>query len=206
MTLSLGLDFIGMGAFTPGNTLLNGSEADGTNILTGGLEDFTSGWSALNVTLTANNTTAPNGATTAARILEDVTNDRHGVELFIVASANTSYTCSIYAKSITRRYLSVAPTSSGGRGIYGIFDLQTGVVVSTGTTSPDGSTAVGSSSCQAGANGFYKCTISGVLDASAGNFYLKLYLSDISNPGTPNYPSYAGNTSNGAYLWRPKVV
>jgi len=188
--------------------LLDGSESDGTNLITdSGHLDF-SGWNTLNSTLTANNATAPDGTTTAARMLEDSSTGRHILYLtpgFITAGG--TYTYSFYAKSITRRYFQLLV--AGSSKIYAYFDLQTGTVTDSGTANPDGSTAVISTNCEAGANGFYKCTLRGICDGTSTLPYFVPSLSDVATYGSPldaNSPSYAGNTSNGAYLWRPKMT
>lgn len=194
-----------------GGSLLDGSESDGTNKLTGGEVDFTSGWSALASTLTANNALAPDGATTAARMLEDTSTGRHILyyygAFFLTPSAPATY--SFYAKSITRRYIQLIGAGTGGTLIYAYFDLQTGSVTDSGSVNPSASTAVTATSCQAAVNGFYKCTLTGIVDDTSTNTFFQACLSDVATYGSPldsGSPSYAGNSSNGAYLWRPKMV
>jgi len=205
MTLSLGLDFIGMGAFTPasGAALLDGSEADGTQLLPS--TDF-SGWGSLGGTFTANNTTAPDGTTTAGRFLEDTSTARHG--MYSVGgwsfTAGTSHTYSFYVKSITRRYFQLLVSGTGK--IYAYFDLQTGTVTNSGV---DTGTSVTATSCQAAVNGFYKCSLTGIVDGSSTAPFVHAMCSDVATYGAPldsNSPSFTGNAANGLYLWRPKVV
>lgn len=205
-----GLELIGFGAFTPaGSSLLDGSEADGTNILSGGLLDFSSSWGTLNVSLTPNNGLAPNGATEAAQMLETAANDRHGIYASVSFSitAGGSYIWSVYAKAITRRYLQIAVAGSGK--IYAYFDLLTGVVTTSGTLTPDGATVVSAVNCQAAVNGFYKCSLAGIVDGVSATPFLQYMTSDVGTYGAPlssDSPSFTGNTSNGVYLWRPKVA
>ena len=188
--------------------LLDGSESDGTNLLSGGQLDFTSGWGGLGGTLTANNALAPDGTTTAARFLEDTTNDRHGTEIYLLflLSTSTQYKFSFYAKQITTRYIQLAAFGSGtNSGPYAFFDLQTGTVSSSGTNNPDGATNFSSATCQAAVNGYYKCTVIGTVDSTSSAVYFKLYGSS-SGSGTVNFPTYTGNTSNGFNFWRPKIT
>jgi len=195
--------------FVPGSApLLDGSESDGTNKLDAPTAAFSSNWNTSNATFVDDIDTAPDGTTTGARLLETAVTDRHilyNIGYFITAGASVTY--SVYAKMITRRYLQVMVANSSR--LYAYFDLQTGTVTDSGTVSPDGSTNLSATSCQAAVNGYYKCTITGILDASTTQPYFQFGLSDVATYGAPlssDSPSYLGNTSNGAYLWRPKVV
>lgn len=193
-----------------GSVLLDGSESDGTNKLIGGNADFTTNWTGLNATLTANNAVAPDTTTTAARLLETAVTDRHIAYIIgfsITAGATVTY--SVYAKQITRRYLQMTVGPGGAAAIYAYYDLQAGTVTNSGTISPDGTTVVSATNCQAAVNGFYKCTLTGKVDAGSTTPYLTLALSDVATYGAPlssDSPSYLGVITNGAYLWRPKVV
>ena len=188
--------------------LLDGSESDGTNLLSGGQLNFTSDWGSLNGTLTANNVTSPAGTTTAATFLEYATNDRHGTEIYLLflLSTSTQYKFSVYAKQVTTRYLQLAAFgTTASSGPYAFFDLQTGTVSSSGTNNPDGATNLSSVTCEAAVNGYYKCTVIGTVDSVSNAVYLKLYGSS-SGSGTVNFPTYTGNTSNGFNFWRPKIT
>lgn len=189
-------------------TLLDGSESDGTNKLDAPTSAFSANWSTIDATFTDDIDTAPDGTTTGARLLEAATTNRHilyNVGFTITAGGSVTY--SIYAKSITQRYLQVTVANSSRLIVY--YDLQTGTVTDTELVSPDGSTALSASSCQAAVNGYYKCSLTGILDASTTQPYFQFALSDVATYGAPlaaDSPSYLGNVTYGAYLWRPKVV
>jgi hypothetical protein len=208
----IGLELAGFGAFAPPVTaLLDGSENDGTNLFGAGPIAFTSGWSALATVLTPNNAVAPDGTTTAARVLEDATTDRHGCFATPSITAGGTYTYSIYAKSITRRYLQLFIGANSGTGqVYAYFDLQSGAVTDSGIAANGGSTTIGTCTIAQAANGFWKCTMPGVLlNGATSAPYFQPMCSDVATFGAPlqfNNPSFAGNTSNGLYLWRPKVA
>lgn len=194
-----------------GGSLLDGSESDGTNLITdAGQLDFSGSWGALNATLTPNNALAPNGATAAARILEDSATGRHGAYLYFYGiTVGGTQTYSFYAKAITRQYLQIIIGGSGNAKIYAYYDLLGGTVTNSGTESPDGSTVVSGTSCAAAQNGFYKCTLTGIVDAGSVAVFFQGMASDVSTYGSPldsGSPSFAGNTSNGVYLWRPKIA
>lgn len=206
------IGFAGLSIPTGGSALLDGSEADGTNRITDSTWlNFSAGWGVLGATLTANNAVAPDGATTAARLLESVDDARHGLYIadpgMIVAG--NAHTYSIYVKSITRRYFVLMVAGGGGAKVYVYFDLQTGAVTDSGTVAPSGGTAVVSSSIAEAVNGFYKCSMRAIVDGTSDGPFVQPMLSNVATYGAPldsNSPQYAGNTAQGAYLWRPKVV
>lgn len=188
---------------------LDGSESDGTNLFDSNDIAFV-GWGTYESTLTANAGTDPSGTSAAASLLETTNNDRHiaWAASKSVTSA-TAYTYSIYVKSITRRYVQVLIYGQSSPKIYAYFDLQSGTVTDTGSVSPDGSSAISSTNCQVGANGFYKCTLRGVLDGTSTVTNMQISLSDVATYGAnvvAGAPYYVGSTSNGAYLWRPKMT
>lgn len=192
-----------------GSSLLDGSESDGTNKLNAPSQDFGANWTALNTTLTANSIVAPDTTTTAAQLLETAVTDRH--ILYTISSfaitGGASVTYSVYAKMITRRYLQITVANTAK--VYAYYDLQAGTMTGSGTVSPDGSTAISATNCQAAVNGFYKCSITAVLDAATTAPYFQFSLSDVATYGAPlssDSPSYLGVITNGAALWRPKVV
>lgn len=208
----VGLELVGFGAFTPGGAvLLDGSESDGANLLLSGPAALTSGWNTLDATLTSNNAVAPNGATEAARILEQATTNRHGIYHQPSISAGDTRTYSAYAKSITRRYVQLLVAANSGTGtIYAYFDLLTGAVTASGIGVNSGTTTIGTPTIEAAVNGFWKCTVPGVrLNGTAALPFFQLMASDVGIHGAPlvsDSPSYAGNTSNGLHVWRPKVA
>jgi len=204
-----GLELVGFGAALPGAAaLLDGTESDGTNLLPGGTAAFTSGWTTLGTTLTANNNTSPAGTTTAAQMLEAATTARHGIYTNPSIVAGSSHDYSVYAKSVTRRYLQLVMTETGKIVVY--FDLQSGTVTDNQIITTSGVTSRGAPTIQAAVNGFWKCTVpSVVVDSFTASPYWQLMASDVATYGAPldsDSPSFAGDTSNGLLLWRPKVV
>lgn len=194
-----------------GGSLLDGSESDGTNQLTGGQSLFTSDWGSVEATLTPSNAVAPNGATEAARLLETTANDRHIIygSAFYLPSAGASFTYSVYAKAINRQYIQLMVGSGAATRVYAYFDLINGTVTDSGFVSGSGGTAVSATSIQAAVNGFYKCSMTMIYDGSTSVLTPQIDLSDVATFGAPlsaNSPQYTGNASNGAYLWRAKVV
>lgn len=193
----------GFGAFTQSAALLDGSEADGTNVLPGGV-GMTTGWSTVNGTLTNATTTASDGTTTASTFEDNANDNRHIVYSQIGASSVGVAVISIYAKQNTLRYLQMLPSDSSGfnKG-YVYADLQTGTITDSGNI---GTATVNSTSIQAGANGFWKITMNITFDRNGS--YIQFATSTVSTYGAPlteNSPQYVGS-SQSVYLWRPKMV
>lgn len=209
MTLSMGLDFIGMGAFSGGSSLLDGSEADGTNVMNGG-SGLTSGWSTVASTLATAITTAPDGTTTAARITEAATTDRHIIYQQVPGASPVtgSVTVSVYLKQNTRRYAQVLLAAGGtANTIYVYVDMQTGVISDSGVVS---SGILTSSTIAAAVNGFYKVTMVGTVTAGSDQPYFIIAASDRATHAggsvTSDNPSYTGDGTSSLYVWRPKIV
>lgn len=194
----------GFGAFTPSSSLLDGSEADGTNLLTGG-NSMASGWATSNVTLTASVALAPNGATDAASFVEDSNTGRHFGYQTPTFTADVLLRASAYAKDNGTRYFYLSSTNNGGTGsfAYAIFDLDAGTVTASGVTG-SGQIAT-NATIQAAVNGFYKCSFDFKLAADVTSSFQSVALSDSASL-TEEIPEYTGDSVQGVYIWRPKLV
>lgn len=171
----------------------------GHNLLTNS-ESF-DGWTTnYGVTVTANAIAAPNGTTTADRLVEQAINDTHfiGQNDRITTPSNTlvPHTLAVFAKADQRQYLNLSIEWSTNY-VAATFDLSGGTVTSnraggTGTGNTSTITPVGSS-------GWYLCTLTGIL-GTAGSNGAVISISNVAVP-TGSKASYLGNTSNGLYLW-----
>lgn len=190
-----------------GSPLLDGSEADGTNLVTG-TAGMTSGWSTQFATLTNAAALAPDGATTASSVKEDATaSERHRV-FQIVSNVTGSMTASVYAKASTRRYLQMTVAHTGSANlIYVYADLLTGTITDSAA---EASGVLGVTSIAAAVNGFYKITMAGTVSAGLHDVYFLIALSDRATQagGTvvTSTPAYTGDNTSLLYLWRPKLV
>lgn len=196
-----------------GGSLLDGSESDGTQLLGAGPAAITSGWSTLNATLTANAASDPGGGSTAATLRETVGGTvRHGIYHQPTITGGGTYTYSVYALSVTRRYLQILVTTSGGTAatICAYFDLTGAAVTDSRIVKNSGTTTIGTPTIQAAVGGFYKCSIPGVLlNGTNTNPYFQIMCSDVATYGAPleaDSPGFVGNASNGLNIWRPKVA
>ncbi len=198
---------LGFGAFTASSAVLNGSESDGTNIATSGFPGLTTGWTSENVTLTAAATTAPDGATTAASIVENSSDARHIVYYVHTGAAIGTFTASVYLKAFGRRYAVLQLADDGDNSASLYVDLQDGIITDTEVKNTG---SISSTSIATGANGFFKVTVQGSLGGGeTGDRYLIIGLSNVSTYGAPlqlDLPQYTGDGTSGVYAWRPKLV
>ena len=128
---------------------------------------------------TSNQYTSPSGSITAAKFTDTTANDRHGFYQYLTYSA-AQYTISIYAKKIDIRYVCLASNVTGSDA-KSFFDLESGVVVSSG--------AGFSTSIESVGNGWFR--LSATCTATSGNKYV---IWSAAIYGTSN--SYVGNGSD----------
>ncbi len=139
-------------------------------------QDFdNASWTKLNATVTANNTTAPDGTNTADLITSTSTNET-GVYYF--PSVTGINTWSIYAKKGTGRYLLLNTNTPT---IATKFDLQDGVIVGTPSTG-----AI--PSIQDVGDGWYRCSIT----SSTSTNRFTIFITD--NTTTNDFGSSIGLT------------
>jgi hypothetical protein len=156
---------------------------DNRNLL-GYTEQFENGyWQKYLTTVTANATTAPNGTSTADIVLDNATNDIHSIYVGQTVSAGT-YTWSVYAKKQNLNYLYITAYTGAYNRTW--FNLNNGTI---GTNAAGNTAAIESIG-----NGWYRCSVSRTY--TSGTFSYELGLSNADN-----VYQYAGNGTNGVYLW-----
>ena len=143
-------------------------------------------------TVTSNTIVAPDGQTTADKLIEDTSTGGHQVSgISISWLGNTTYTVSVYAKADTRTVLTVAfGTASNwvNSSRTAAFNLSNGTVSST-----SGTPLV--ASIQALPNGWYRCVVSATTVAAPVASTLVLQLNNGSTT------SYTGDGTSGLFLW-----
>jgi len=162
-------------------------------------EDISTTWTATRGTVTVNDTTAPDGLTTADKFGEDTASGIHGVIQQVNASANTVYVMSVYLKSDERTFGYIRPEvlNSGVfvGGFTQIFDIDNKTVESFGGfgTAP---TLITASIVDAG-NGWVRASVVVQMNASGVN-----QLKFITGPSSSGSSiSYAGTTGSGIHIW-----
>jgi hypothetical protein len=163
-------------------------EEQRTNSLT--YSEDTSQWlTPTNITLSQNQTTAPDGTSTADQYLETAATGLHvqdGMPFTFVTS--TVYTYSVFVKSIGGRNFEIGypPTIFTNR--FARFNLS-------GSGSVQGSDAGVTASIQAYANGWYRCSATNTCALGASSRISNFIINDSFSR------SYAGDVTKGLFIW-----
>jgi hypothetical protein len=153
-------------------------------------EDFSNAvWIKANTTITTNSTTAPDGALTADKLIDNTALNYHSViKNTTVLNANT-YCQSVFLKAGERTQCHVLFYE--GTAYYGYkIDLSTGTVSvnSIGGVNDYSANAIVSSV----GNGWYRCALSRTMTGTTQQFQIRLYNSaDV----------YTGDGISGIYIW-----
>ena len=143
---------------------------------------FTTTWSPSAVTLTSGATVSPDGTTNAWLLADTAVNTFHNLTQSIAWTA-TAYTCSVYAKFNTHRWISIRIGAVGNQ-FFGSWDLQNGVVGSA--------TAGATVGMQAAGNGWYRLTLTATLStAASANLLIQL-----ANVDSTFLNSYTGTATS----------
>ena len=150
-------------------------------------------------TITANQTTAPDGNITADLYQEDATTNGRYFSRGISVTSGTSYTVSIWAKQapgLTRYLGLVLPLSGFGANVTASFTLS-----DAGSYNISTSGTATSAGIQAYPNGWYRCYLTSQATAIV-NPAIQFRLSNSSTNGTPNY---LGDGTSGIYVWGAQI-
>ena len=154
------------------------------NLLTFTQEFDNAGWVKNDTTITANAATAPDGTLTADKLVENTANAEHRAARTETLVAGT-YTLSCYVKAAERGFF-VFRENINGSIVDTFFNLNTGVVASTGAGRTSSITSAG--------NGWYRCAVTAT--STGGSATLGF---DISDNGARIV--YTGTAGSGLFLW-----
>ena len=155
------------------------------NLLTYSEQFDNAAWVKDYATVTANAASAPNGTTTADKLIATAVNSGHGVYQGIAIVTSSSYTLSAYFKSGEYAFASLAGYDNDT--FFGMFDLTLGTVVNATGLSSSSITSVG--------NGWYRCTISRTATVTGTSYwYARPFPTSV-------YTGYTGDGTSGIYLW-----
>lgn len=168
-----------------------------TNLLLRSDDFANASWSKTRSSITSNTVVAPDGTTTADKLVEDTTaTSTHLVAQSVTLSINQTYTLSVFAKAGERGRI-VLQTGSVANWVAEVqvgFDLTTGTLFTTGFGTSAGTiTPVG--------NGWYRCSIVGTMKSTGTSGSLNIILCPN---GTATY-SYTGDGTSGAYIWGAQI-
>ena len=156
------------------------------NLLTYTEQFDNAAWPKANATAGPDAGVAPDGTTTAEKILETATTGPHAFYNFGISISAAAHTLSVYLKAAERTWAKIAIyDGTNDRGAW--FNLSTGAVGTkeTGVTA-EPAVAVG--------NGWYRCSITRTTVSGTGGpgFYAAT---------ADNVSSYAGTLNSGIYIW-----
>ena len=145
-------------------------------------------WTKSDVTITANAVVAPDGATTADKLIETVATSIHAAYQQQTPAAGT-YTLSVYAKAAERSWIRIRlGVAAAAYSKY--FDLTNGAIGS----SEGGEGADGSATIESAGNGWYRCSITYTAATALTIETIYIATADLTS-------NYAGDITKGLYLW-----
>lgn len=148
-------------------------------------EDLDITWSETRATLSLNSVIAPNGTLTADVLIANTDNDTHFTTQTFTGTA-VSHTFSAYAKANGLNHIALRLFNGSTQVGLAYYNLSTGA---TGTVS------AGTASIQSVGNGWYRCSLTATLAASAS------CTADIFLANADNTNSFVGNAFRGVTLW-----
>jgi hypothetical protein len=140
-------------------------------------------WSKTRSSISANSAVAPNGTTTADKLVEDSSTNTHLMTQAVTTEAG-SYSFQVYAKAGERGFIRLADASVANAHAW--FNLNTGAVGTVGAAA----TATISSS----GSGWYLCKITFTATAASNVFSMSICQADALS-------SYTGDSASGIYIW-----
>jgi hypothetical protein len=144
---------------------------------------FSTTWSTVQATVTANSTTAPDGTLTADTLVPTAVLQQHRLDQTTTITA-AAHNASVYAKAAGYGFLWMRLGT-----LAGIFNLSTGAITSLSGGATGTATDVG--------NGWWRCSLQGT---TAGSDTFRL----AATP-TASTADYTGDGTSGIYLWGAQI-
>jgi hypothetical protein len=152
-------------------------------------EGFSTTWTPTNTTVSTNQIVAPDGLTTADKIVEAATTTEHSIRQDTASQSTGTYTISIFAKAGERSNLQFVSTGVLG-GFRANFDLANGVLGSVD--------APLTASIRPYPNGWYRCIVTATSSTSGA---LRAQWNIVTSSTAARVESYAGDITKGLFLW-----
>jgi len=158
-------------------------EGASTNLLTYS-EDFdNAAWNKSNATISANAIAAPDGATTADKLVDSVDNAAHAMSKDITVTTSNNYTFSVFAKSGEMSWLRIRDYNYTGSQAF--FDLDNGVI---------GTNLLCTAKIIKYPNGWYRCIYTATAQSTSFGCFISVCDAD-------NSTAYTGDGTSGLYIW-----
>lgn len=167
-----------------------------TNLLLRSEEFDNAAWTKTRATISANADTAPDGTTTADRLVEDATaSSTHFASQNITITADSDGAFSVHAEAGTRTFIciEIVEAAATANFVRRWFNLSTGVV---GTSAVGGTGVATRAYIQALGASRYRCTLVGGPRNGATGGQVRVYVADADNS-----ISYNGDGASYAIVW-----
>jgi hypothetical protein len=169
-------------------------------------QEFDNGyWGKARLNITANDTTAPDGTTTAEKISESIISTNtfvmyQQVANYLTPIVNNSYTTSIYAKADTLNFFAIRIYQSSTKHSTKVFDLSGGTITASDQSGTD--VVINSASITNSGNGWFRCSVT--FTTTTTTQVQSAFC--LSNSGTPTYgsngePLYTSTGTGSVYIW-----
>jgi len=161
-------------------------------------EDFTNAvWAKTRCSISSNAGIAPDGTTTADKLVEDSSTNTHFLQEALTIASSTAFTFSVFLKAGERDHANIhmgeGQWKTGG---YAALNVD----LADGTVSVVNATYVDASSIEDYGNGWFRVSISSTSGSSQTTGVFRIFPT-LSNFGT----SYAGDGSSGIFVWGAQV-
>jgi len=165
-------------------------EEQRTNLLLRSEEIDNASWGKTGSSVTADTTTAPDGTSTADKLVEDTSTGGHVVLQSVAGLADsTTFTASIFCKAAERDWVALTLVDKAGALNRVWFNVSTGTQGTTNGT-------VSAFSAILFANGWYRLSVSVSTATGAGTPQVRLSIGSADNTA-----SYTGNGTSGVFFW-----
>jgi hypothetical protein len=175
------------GTFVGSNGLIQTTPAS-VNLLTFTQQFDNAAWTKTAATVTANTTVAPDGTSTADKLVETTAASAHTCRNTATVTASTTYTLTVYAKAGERTWIAVDPVSPGVSNNITFFNLSNGTI---GTSAAGNTAAI----TDAG-NGWYRCTVTRTTAVGQITCFAQ-----FAPASADNTVSYTGDGTSGLFIW-----
>jgi len=169
-------------------------EPGATNLLTYSQEFDNAIWPKADVTVTANATTAPDGTTTADKLIESATTANHLLNRTGVTSTAGSFNLSYYAKAGERNWTRLQAQNPSSAWINVNLSNGTLGLVGGGLTNP---------TIEALPNGWYR--ISATVASAGGGVFIGAQIFVLDSDRGTTSPSYLGDGTSGIFIWQAQL-
>jgi hypothetical protein len=149
-------------------------------------------WVNVASSITVNTVVAPDGTLLGDKLVENTASSTHSVYARPSITSGTTYALSFYVKPSGRNRVTIQQFNSSSAYAGATFDVSTGTVVTVSGTGASGSiVSVG--------NGWYRCVLIGLADATTSS-YMQISLAQDSH-ATAGAETYTGNGFSGVFIW-----